>query len=188
MSRTFRRRTFLVNKSNQVTYIIFSVVPAMVMTIFCVYFIFNNSELILRDSREKPMVPIYNLQQSVANLDMDSCSDEHRTEIVSIKKELGILAQNLESSSEETIHHWNETRRGLYLVMVAFLFCVGLWAFIYSHRVAGPIYRIKKNIDELTRGEDIPPVILRKHDDFKDLAASLEKLRLKIQEMKNAKE
>jgi len=185
MSRPCRRRTFLINKSNQITYVVFSVVPAMVMTLFCVFFIFDNGELILRDSREKPMVPIYELQQTVASLDADGCSVQHRGEINDLKKELDILALSLESGYEETVYRWNETKRGLYLIMVAVLLCVGLWAFIYSHRVAGPLYRIQKNIDELARGEDIPPVILRKNDDFKDLAASLEKLRLKIQEMKH---
>lgn len=180
-----RRRTYLVNKSSQITYVIFSVVPAMVMTIFCVYFIFNNGTMILQNSREKPLVPIYHLQQSMAHLESEGCTVEHQEEIIAIKKELVILTHSMESAYEETVHRWDESRRGLYLIMIGVLICVGLWAFIYSHRVAGPLYRIHKNIDEMARGEDIPPVVLRKNDEFKDLAASLEKLRLKIQETKH---
>ncbi len=181
-----RRRNYLINKSNQLTYVAFSVLPALVMTIFCVYFIFDNGELILKDSREKPMVPIYELQQSVGSLETDGCSPELVAEVQSIKSELVSLTKSLESGYEETIYRWNLTKRVLYLVMTSVLLCVGLWALIYSHRIAGPLYRIQKNIDEMARGEDIPPISLRKNDEFKDLAASLEKLRLKIRDRENA--
>ena len=77
----FRRRTYLVHKSSQLTYVAFSVVPALVMTIFCLYFISNHGEMILMDSREKPMVPIYELQQSLAEMATESCSSEHRSDV-----------------------------------------------------------------------------------------------------------
>ena len=101
--------------------------------------------------------------------------------------ELINLTQSMESSYADTIYNWNKTRRVLFLAMFGVLILLGFWAFIYSHRLAGPLYRIQKNIDELVRGEDIPPVVLRKNDEFKELGASLENLRLKIREMENAK-
>ncbi len=185
MHSIFRRRTYLVNKSSQLTYVAFSVLPALVMSAFCIYFLFDNGELILKDSREKPMVPIYELQQSVAALDVDNNSPELKAEIKALKGELVLLTNNLESGYEEIIYRWNSTQKTLYLVMVSVLICVGFWSFIYSHRIAGPLYRIKKNIDELARGEDIPPVILRKNDEFQELGASLENLRLRIREQEH---
>ncbi len=185
MFGTFRRRTYLINKSSQLTYVAFSVLPALVLTIFCVFFIFKNGELILRGSREQPIVAIYELQQSVAELSNHGINSEVGNEVQELQGKLVNLSQSLESSYEETTLRWNSTRQVLYLVMFSVLFCVGFWAFIYSHRIAGPLYRIQKNIDELARGEDIPPVVLRKNDEFQELGASLETLRLRIREKEN---
>lgn len=185
MFGNFRRRTYLINKSSQLTYVAFSVIPALVMTIFCVFFIFSNGELILRNSREEPIVAIYELQQSVTEFSNLSNNPEVINDLQEMQGKLVTLSHSLESSYEETTQRWNSTRQVLYLVMFSVLICVGLWAFIYSHRIAGPLYRIKKNIDELARGEDIPPVVLRKNDEFQELGASLEALRLKIREFEN---
>ena len=38
-------------------------------------------------------------------------------------------------------------------------------------------FRMKRYVDMLSKGEDIPPVVLRKNDEFKDFAESLDKLR-----------
>jgi hypothetical protein len=57
---------------------------------------------------------------------------------------------------------------------------------VISHRVAGPLYRIERTIDEAVRGEDVEYIRLRKNDDpeiknlanrINDLIAVVEKLR-----------
>jgi signal transduction histidine kinase len=47
---------------------------------------------------------------------------------------------------------------------------------IYSHRMAGPIYRFKTTIDEVLEGKSPSIIVLRQHDEMKDLASSLNKL------------
>jgi len=47
---------------------------------------------------------------------------------------------------------------------------------IYSHRIAGPIYRMKNMIDEVLQGKPPGIIVLRRHDELKDLAASLNRL------------
>ena len=42
-----------------------------------------------------------------------------------------------------------------------------------SHRICGPIYNIKKNLDAVRNGERPGPIRLRKGDAFQDLAESL---------------
>jgi hypothetical protein len=185
MNGMFRRRTYLVHKSSQLSYVAFSVLPAVVMTLFCMSFIFTKGEMVLKDSNEKPMVAIYELQQSMAGLEMDHCSAELQVEVQAMKGDLLSLTNCLEAGYEDTIHRWSASKRILYLVLLGVLMCVGLWAFIFSHRIAGPLYRIQKNIDEMARGEEIPPVKLRKNDEFQELGASLEALRLKIKEMEH---
>ena len=46
----------------------------------------------------------------------------------------------------------------------------------YSHRIAGPIYRFKNTIDEVLEGKSPGIIVLRRHDELKDLATSLNKL------------
>lgn len=57
----------------------------------------------------------------------------------------------------------------------------GILTIFVSHGVAGPVYRFKKVIEEVTSGNLDIIVKLRKHDDLKDLAASLNNM---IEEMR----
>jgi methyl-accepting chemotaxis protein len=45
-----------------------------------------------------------------------------------------------------------------------------------SHRIAGPIYKIKSVIDKMASGDLPPQIYLRKNDEFKELAESVNKL------------
>jgi len=45
-----------------------------------------------------------------------------------------------------------------------------------SHRIAGPIYKIKSVIDEMARGSIPSRIFLRKNDEFKELAESVNNL------------
>ncbi|MBU1628171.1 hypothetical protein KKB18_12460 [bacterium] len=45
-----------------------------------------------------------------------------------------------------------------------------------SHRVAGPIYKIKSVIDEMASGGKTSKIYLRKNDEFKELADSVNNL------------
>jgi len=46
-----------------------------------------------------------------------------------------------------------------------------VWGILLSHRVAGPVFRIKKQIAEVLEGKDVRDIVLRKHDYFQDFAA-----------------
>ena len=41
---------------------------------------------------------------------------------------------------------------------------------LVSHRVAGPIYRMIKFLDDVTAGDYSQKLVLRKHDELKDMA------------------
>jgi signal transduction histidine kinase len=45
-----------------------------------------------------------------------------------------------------------------------------------SHRVAGPLYRMEKELDEIIAGNKSAPIKLRKKDEFKILADKINKL------------
>jgi len=43
----------------------------------------------------------------------------------------------------------------------------------YSHKIAGPVYRFKKVTEEVAKGNFDIEINLRKNDEFKDLAESM---------------
>lgn len=84
-----------------------------------------------------------------------------------------------------TVYHTNPTLAGyinvfvrpalLISAVVGFLISC-LAGLLYSHRIAGPVYRIKNTIDEVLEGKSPAVIVLRKHDELKDLAMSLNRL------------
>jgi len=61
--------------------------------------------------------------------------------------------------------------RGVILVLILAVLSVFL-----THRIAGPIYKIKKTIRLIRDGGSSERVILRDHDEFQDLAEELNRL------------
>ncbi len=65
-------------------------------------------------------------------------------------------------------------RVGILLVTVmVFAFVLVVY---YLHRIAGPVYRIEKTLNDMAEGKEVKPVVLRKKDFFKSLAESLNKV------------
>ena len=46
----------------------------------------------------------------------------------------------------------------------------------YSHRLAGPIYRIRRTLREHEEGRKVEPIVLRRNDEFKELADDINRL------------
>ena len=54
---------------------------------------------------------------------------------------------------------------------------------LFLHRIAGPIYRIEKTLNDIADGKEVQPIKLRKKDFFKSLATSVNKVIEKINKM-----
>ena len=53
--------------------------------------------------------------------------------------------------------------------------CLGI-GILASHRIAGPIYRMIRFLDTVTKGDYSQRLRLRKHDELKDMAEAINKL------------
>ena len=60
--------------------------------------------------------------------------------------------------------------RLLVLILPGVVLGVLLAAIWFSHRIAGPLYRLGKTMRMVAQGELPPPIKFRKHDEFQDLA------------------
>lgn len=52
----------------------------------------------------------------------------------------------------------------------------------YSHRLAGPVYHLKKHLEEMIKGNYNEKLHFRKNDEFKHLADTINKLQDKLKE------
>ena len=56
------------------------------------------------------------------------------------------------------------------------IFVIAASSIVFSHRIAGPIYRLEQTLDKLIKGEDTEYIQLRKGDELKGLAVRLNEL------------
>lgn len=178
--KQFKRRRFLVSPSVQVTYIALSVIPAIIATLFCTYVLIYSGETVLRANREAPLVPIYNMRQTVENLEKVRHAGGTASEVNELKAELDTLKLFLEDGYRETLSRWNTVRLQIFCVMFWCVILIACLALVFSHRVAGPLYRLQKCIDQFVLGQDTGPIHLRKKDHYKQLASSIENLRKRL--------
>jgi len=73
------------------------------------------------------------------------------------------------------------------IILLSTLFLATL-ALLHSHRVAGPLYRLEKILEEMKRGKIPKSIKLRKGDRVTRLATLLEELGKKIQEEEEKRE
>jgi methyl-accepting chemotaxis protein len=62
---------------------------------------------------------------------------------------------------------------------VAFLLMMGLGV-LYSHRIAGPLYRLNNHMKAIADGADAAPVNFRQRDQFQELAESFNAMIAKL--------
>lgn len=73
------------------------------------------------------------------------------------------LKANVESAKNEFILF-------LFVLQILFIFLVFILLVFMTHKVAGPIYKLKNHLSNIREGEEITPVVFRNGDHFQDLA------------------
>jgi len=180
MSKRYKRKKYLVRPQTQLRYIAFSVLPALLMSLFCTYTLIRQGEGVVREANEKPLVHVYSMRQALLALDKETPGGSTAAERSKLHHELDSVKAALEHAYIGTLTKWNQAKRYIFLVLALVLFFVALVALVYSHRIAGPLYRIKMVIDTLSEGKNTAPIQLRRHDEFTEIAVSLERLRNRL--------
>ena len=177
MAKQYKRSKYFIHPSSQLKYIAFSIIPALVMTFYCTYSLIASGQVVLKAAKEKPLVPVYAIRQAIATLEKEGYTSDTAEKVTVLKKELESLKDTLETTYVDTLTEWDKTKHAIFVVLFFVLSFVGLVSLVFSHRIAGPLFRIRNCVDMLAQGKNMPPIRLRKRDEFKELAASLEKLR-----------
>lgn len=177
MKTDFQRKKYLVHPSSQFKYIAIGVLPAFVIGIFSLYLLLKTGEMTLQAERAKLSVEISSLNYTIQELQTEKYPPEIVEKIKGLKKELISLQNILKLTYYDTLKEWNKTKVLIFIGLFSVLIIVGIVSLLYSHRVAGPLVRLKTCIDTLSEGKDTSVIQVRRYDEFKELAESLEKLR-----------
>ena len=176
-AKTMRKRYF-VNFSIQFKYIMMSVLPVLLMSLFCIYFVIQSGELLVEKQKSKIVEEFSSLDKTIKQMQAVNLPKDVNNQLEIFAKKLSILQDELHIQYYYLVEKWAETRMKLLAVLFLGVFCVGIISLIYSHRIAGPIYRLKKAIEAMQEGKEISFIKVRPSDEFQDLAESLEKLRV----------
>lgn len=62
------------------------------------------------------------------------------------------------------------------LTLVASVVITGIFVMFYSHKMAGPVYRMTKCLNDANEGKLSEEIVLRKNDEFQELADACNKI------------
>ena len=180
------RRIFFVHPSIQLKYIAMSVLPALLVSVFCGFFLLWVGELALSHAKANIELEIPAMDRLVVDVTKNQYSQETVEKVLQLRKEVFAFQQKATQAYVAVFQAWDDARRSMLMAISLVLVCVVVLALLYSHRIAGPVFRLKRCIDLLADGKDVGPIQIRNYDEFKELAVSLETLRVKIKENKQA--
>jgi signal transduction histidine kinase len=96
-----------------------------------------------------------------------------------INQLMGLVAQGILSQSQ-VLAVSSTIKSSIALALLSrgliVLFVLAVLSILLTHRIAGPIFKIKKTIRIIGDGKTSERVVLRKRDEFKDLAQELNTL------------
>lgn len=85
-------------------------------------------------------------------------------------------------NTDSKINIFSIQLEGVLVLSALYLSLIAIFSIIRSHRMAGPIYSIKKALESIKSGEEKIEIKIRKGDEFQDLVDSLnEVLRKKFE-------
>lgn len=179
-----KRKNYFISPSIQIKYILMSVLPAALIGVYATLFLFKTGELLLLREEGRLSVEISSYICNLSAITKDIPSVEVKRTMIRSLDDLYSIQKDSKKRYLNNLKFLIEVKNILLFGQALIFLCVGILALIYSHRIAGPIFRISRYIEMLTEGKEIPPVKVRYYDEFKEVAELLDKLREKLKEQK----
>jgi len=157
-----------------------SILPALILTIFCVYFLVSVARFTLQNQKESLVRELTAYEELIKQAEGRRLPRPIIKHVNKLRSQMESTKKVFRNSYLETINEWNKAKILILVVFPLILLCIGILALVYSHRITGSIHRLTMYIDMLTEGKDIPSIKIRKEDEFQEIKESLEKLRKKL--------
>lgn len=177
-----RRKHYFIHFSVQFKYLVMAMAPALLLSIFCTSFLMQSGDVFMQKAKAKLAVEIAFINETIQGLSKQDYPPGLVQKVGILKERLSVLQENLDMQYFGTLQKWAQTKMDILCLLALVLIICGIISVIFSHRIAGPIYRLRKSIEMLSEGKDIPSFAFRKRDEFQEVAASFEKLRKFIKE------
>jgi hypothetical protein len=177
-----RRKHYFIHPSSQLKYIFLAIIPLAVMGLFCSYFLVQSGEYLFKIKEESVRSEIDLLRSDLNALTRHISSSESFKITNILQKRLIILQEVLKVVYYDAQEQWAKLKMMMVSAFSSVIIIVGILALLYSHRVAGPMFRIRHCLEMFAQGKDTSMVKLRSYDEFKEIAISLENLRKLLKE------
>lgn len=175
------RKKYLIHPSSQIKYILMSVLPVFLITIFSVFFLIKSGEMIFKIEKEKLSLEISAVNDALVQIKVDAVSKKALDKIEILKRRVEILENNLQMRYFSYLEEWSKTKIQILVGWFSILIIVAFIALLYSHRMAGPLIRLREYMAMLAQGKNTAPLLFRKNDEFSELAQSYEDLRKSLE-------
>ena len=173
------RKHYFIHRSMQIKYMAMSILPTVIIGVFCILVSLKGAEFLLYTTRAKAMQEVDSLDRKISWLVKDGASGKtvDVLALTGLQKEILSTRVAISSTYHEFFQSWSAMMFLMAVGLVLFLVCVGILALLYSHRVAGPVYRIKRCMEMLADDQPVADVRLRRNDEFKELAEAFNRLK-----------
>lgn len=182
MANLIKRRNYLVHPSSQFKYIAMTILPALIMTITCTYFLLHSGEVFLARQKCRVANEIASIDETIALLKNETsfAAAEQRVDV--LKTRLVMLRKNLEIEYNNTVNKWSVAKVIIFIALSMVLLFAGIISLLFSHAIAGPLFRLRRSLDMLAEGRDVEQFAFRQYDEFKEVATSFERLRKSLKD------
>jgi len=173
--KRYVRRIYIINWRFQFRYIVFMIIPIILLGLFAVIIGFRVAYDMASTQRQQLMVMISSLENSLKDIENFLMDRSTLEKAVNSIRTLKTFSQDLVAIN------MLELRRLSYLLVLAMFMLISgaiIVGIFSSHRIAGPIFRLQRHIREMSKNVLSTPIRIRAHDEFQELASTLEELRL----------
>ena len=160
--KDYKRKTYVVNRQLQfrmiATFLISVLIALAVFTLLFVAYFWLTSQ-----SGENRMNQYFRIYNRIEVVDDDGN--------ISYKSDEG----------RDTTNRWEVVVPPILINNILIMIVIAVIGVFYSHRIAGPIFRIKADIEKVLSGDKDVRIIIRKKDKLHDLAESVNLLLEELQ-------
>ncbi|PKN52771.1 MAG: hypothetical protein CVU55_05985 [Deltaproteobacteria bacterium HGW-Deltaproteobacteria-13] len=175
------RKNYFISFSIQFKYILISVLPVLLMSLLCIYFVMDSGKSIEKQ-QTKIIAELSSIDAALKQIQAVSLPKDAQNQLAIFAKKLSILQDELNIQYYYLVEEWAKIRMQLLAVLFLGIICVSVISIIFSHRIAGPIFRLQKAIEAMQEGRDTGGIKVRPSDEYLALADSLEKLRVVLKD------
>jgi methyl-accepting chemotaxis protein len=176
------RKRFLINLRLQLKYISLIVLPLILIGAIIINVTTTVNKLMMSTQRQQLMSQVAALEDSASALQRNPAQTVAIEKVQRDIQNLKFLSRDLIAMNE---FQWVKLNRLIIQIILLLVIGGSILGILISHKIAGPIYRLEKVVNDMAEGKKISAVKIRRYDEFHSLADALERLRKRIYQENN---